>query len=225
MIKCRAWSPDGRHIAFVSDRTGVNEIYMVDSSGANVKQLTYHSLDAIHPFWSHNSKNIIFCSELEIDSAMVARRDTTNAAPWVYEIFTINLDDSNLHRMTYDESLNTYASFSPEESHILFRKAISKTNGEIFVMDSEGSHLLNLTNSSFSDDWPSWSNDGSRIAFGSNRGNDVQIYIMNSDRTGLHQAAQMKGRCTSPKWSPDGKWISFDRSFEKCVNIYLLDMN
>jgi Tol biopolymer transport system component len=58
-----AWSPDGRKIAFTSDRTGNFDIWVMDSDGGNQSQLTTHSADDGFPAWSPDGRKIAFESD------------------------------------------------------------------------------------------------------------------------------------------------------------------
>ena len=58
-----SWSPNGRSIAFISDRDGNLEIYVMDSDGRNPHRLTNHSADDAYPSWSPNGRSIAFASE------------------------------------------------------------------------------------------------------------------------------------------------------------------
>jgi len=80
-------------------------------------------------------------------------------------------------------------------------------------MDSDGKNPRNVTNNPAFDGWPSWSPDGERLAFASNRGgSDYNVYTMRFDGTEVRQLTNLKGRCTSPKWAPGGSKISFDHA-------------
>ena len=58
-----SWSPDGRHIAFASDRDGNVEIYVMGSDGSNPRRLTNHSAGDGHPSWSPDGRHIAFASD------------------------------------------------------------------------------------------------------------------------------------------------------------------
>ena len=58
-----AWSPDGRHIAFDSDRDGNREIYGMNGDGSGVTRLTDHGADDFTPAWSPDGLRIAFASE------------------------------------------------------------------------------------------------------------------------------------------------------------------
>ena len=82
-------------------------------------------------------------------------------------------------------------------------------NSEIYVMDADGNNRIRLTNHWEEDFQPSWSPDGSRIAFASNRnGGYYQIYVMDSNGKNVRRLT--KGvNDRDPKWSPDGQKIVF----------------
>src|SRR5256885_16310459 len=100
--------------------------------------------------------------------------------------------------------------------HIAFRKIIGEENSEVFVAEGDGSNARNLTNNPFFDGWPTWSPDGKRIAFASNRrGHGYQIFTMNADGTNVRLVANTEGRATAPRWSPDGQFLYFPNCMEK----------
>lgn len=85
-------------------------------------------------------------------------------------------------------------------------------NREIYVMEPDGSNLINLTNNKGQDEKPVWSPDGKQIAFVSNRENDKGggqfIYVMNSDGSDVKQLTE-ENDSNWPDWSPDGTKITY----------------
>src|SRR6185437_12570991 len=77
------WSPDGKQIVFVSDRSGRPNLYAIDAGGSNLRRLTSSAGDD-SPRWSHDGQHIVF----------VSRRDG-NA-----EIYLMNADGSGQLRLT-----------------------------------------------------------------------------------------------------------------------------
>ena len=77
-------------------------------------------------------------------------------------------------------------------------------------MQSDGADVRQLTVNAATDHRPTWSPDGTRIAFHSDRDGDFEIYTMRSDSTDVRQLTVNDDRDWSPAWSPDGTRIAFE---------------
>lgn len=95
-------------------------------------------------------------------------------------------------------------------------------NREIYVMNSDGSGLTNLTNHPAADSAPVWSPDGAEIAFTSNREGDRELYLMNADGSDVRRLAPGIPYARHPVWSPDGSRIAFSSQefLSKPLHIY-----
>jgi TolB protein len=205
------WSPDGTRIAFVSIHDGVSDIFVMDSSGANVHQVTHALGQNIHPAWSPDGTRILFNTTYFAH----ATPDSSNApgGPHIIgearddsiDLATIKPDGSDLHRITHGGGF-TYASFSPDGSSIIHRRQQGQRS-QVFLMTADGSADHNLSGDSTSDGWPAWSPDGKRIIFSRHTSTGFQIFVMTRDGAAVRQLTDAPGEFVNPRWSPDGKKI------------------
>jgi Tol biopolymer transport system component len=193
------WSPDGSKIVFQSMRNSLNyQVYSMNADGSNQVNLTNTSASDGVPSWSPDGTKIAFASD----------RDH----PGYDSVYIVNINGSNQQRLTYSTSTidDTQPSWSPNGGKIAFvstRDSTTETwqetdddgnyitksrvhiNKEIYVVNSDGSGQTRLTNDLANDDAPSWSPDGSKIVFRSDRARDccdptAQVWTMNADGTG-----------------------------------------
>jgi TolB protein len=119
-------------------------------------------------------------------------------------IYTMSPDGSGQVALTTNQ-FDTAPEWSADGSRIVFER-----EGDIYVMNADGTGVTNLTNTPppIDDGSPTWSPDGTRIAFASVRQNS-DIYVMNDDGTGEVQLTSDTRYDDFPAWSPDGMTIAF----------------
>ena len=216
-----SWSPDGKRIAFVSyrDNPDNSEIYVMDADGGNPQNLTNNPGRDISPSWSPDGKRIAFSSD----------RDN----PQNYEIYVMDADGQNEQRLTNNPNEDQYPSWSPDGKRMVFsarREGHFESDfgitDEIYVMDANGENQQRLTENRQYDWYPSWSPDGKRIAFSSDRKGDLQnfeIYVMDANGENQQRLTENRAGDQWPSWSPDGKRIAFYSRRDGNAEIYVMD--
>lgn len=187
-----AWSPDGRHIAFQSTRAGSWDIYVMDADGRNQTRITTSPRDDTRPTWSPDGTRIAFQSDRDFGQA--TRLQSGEIAfdfPWPVpytNIYAINMDRSNLTRLTTAAAFERDPAWSPDGTHIAFLSArheeITVAAGpDLYVMRPDGSNVTRLTTTPGDEVDPVWSPDSEQIAFSLQQDGQRHVYVINSDGT------------------------------------------
>jgi len=98
-------------------------------------------------------------------------------------------------------------------------------NVEIYIMNIDGSEQVNLTNNSANDDYPSFSPDGSKIAFTSDRDGNLEIYTMNVDGSDQVRLTNNPANDEWPCFSSDGAKITFNSNRDGNPEIYTMNVD
>jgi len=182
------WSPDGTRILFRSDRDGNDEVYVMQSDGSQITNLSMNAAFETTPSWSIDGSQVLFTSG----------RDGDN------ELFIMNADGTQITQITLNLVFDSWAEFSPDGSRILFASDRDQLTREIYTMNPDGTALTRLTNNMAFDSQPSWSPDGSKIAFISDRDGNNEVYIMDADGLNVTRITNTAEAEFRPKWRPGG---------------------
>ena len=133
-----------------------------------------------------------------------------------WEVYIMNPDGTGLVNLTNHPNTDGPGrgqigrpAWSPDGRRIAFVSSRDNSQGDVFVMNADGSDPVNLTDHVRGDSFPSWSPDGSRIAFASGRDGDLDVYAMDADGSNLTQLTDSSEPRGWPAWSPDGSRIAF----------------
>ena len=211
------WSPDGSKIAFVSNRDGDFDIYVMDLATGEVSRLTDDDpaipakLRKDHsPAFSPNGKKIAFSST----------RDKSDADGNTEDVYVMNTDGSEVTRLTDTEDyVRQYeVSWSPDGARLLLERR-SSSRSDIGILNADGSGWSSpFPPTPFIDEGsPDWSPSGEKIVFtrdteDPDRYTTRDVWKVNPDGSGLKQLTNTPNVYESyPDWSPDGRRIAFGR--------------
>jgi TolB protein len=196
--------PVGR-IVFHSDRSGSTEIYSINTDGTDEKRLTSNDAYDGFPSWSMDGGSIYFQSNRNGDDA----------------IYVMTVDGSNVSKVPNTER-GRYPKNSADGERLAF---FSERDGQtdIFVIDIDGTNLRNITQSASIDETPSWTHDGARIAFQSDRSwrhddpaaasiaehSNFGVFRMNDDGSDVVEVTGVATNDENPSISPDGENVVY----------------
>lgn len=169
-------SPNGKYIVFTSTRSGDLELWRMDIDGKNLIQLTSGLGYDGGAFFSHDSKKLVFRSSRPKTAEDIAEYkqllSENLVAPTNMEIYTMNIDGTDLKQVTNLGKANWSPYFHPSDKKILFASNHHSTRGydfQIYSVDIDGKNLNQITYESEFNAFPMFSPDGKKLVFSSNR--------------------------------------------------------
>jgi TolB protein len=194
-------------IAFVSDRSGSSEIWVMDWDGANPTQLTKHGAIALAPTWSPDGKNLVFTSFLRGTPAL----------------YLLTPQEGYLRLLWDKGGVNSSATFAPDGKKIAFASS-QDGNTDIFVMAVEGGTPRRLTTARGIDTQPAWAPNGRQIAFTSTRSGTPQIYLMDADGSNVRRLTFDGAFHDEATWTHDGTRVACTTKIRDRFQIATIDI-
>lgn len=206
------WSNDGKKIAFISDAGGNFELYTMNSDGSNIQKITETGLQLGKPDWSTDGSKILFTVSEDAfsDEGKIGSVGSDGSG---YQLFSAAGEGSG-------------PVWTNDGSAIIF---CSRRTGhsEIYMFETDGNNLLQITRSETDKMDARLSPDGSRIAYTllSTDGSDSEIHLINANGTGDIQLTLAGKVSKSPSWAADGTSIFFQTGRFGNQEIYQMDDN
>lgn len=181
-------SPKGDKIVFTSDRSGDLELWIMDIDGKNQKQLTNGLGYDGGAFFSPDGKRLVFRASRPTSAEEVKEyKDLLKehlVAPTNMEIYTCNIDGTDLKQVTKLGKANWAPYFHPSGKKIVFSSNHHSQRGydfQLYIINEDGTGLERLTQESVFNAFPMFSPDGKKLVFSSNRNNgggrDTNLFI------------------------------------------------
>jgi TolB protein len=200
-------SPDGRRIAFISNRDGRTDLYVIGADGTGEVRLTDNDDREGRPDWSRDGRHIWFSVSTSEGS----------------RIYSIDPDGSKLHQIGAVPGRSVR--LSPDGRRTLYAMG-SWTVMNLMVSNLDGSKTRML-NDGTSIAWgPQWSPRGKQIAYGSQGPEKkLDVWVMNSDGSRAHQLTHIAGAAQMPAWSRDERRLAVqvDNAAAKTARIWIAD--
>jgi TolB protein len=196
-------------IAFAAYRNSQWDLYSIDQSGGDFRQLTDDVYEDDGPAYSPDGTKLAFAS----------RRDRN------WDVYVLDLATGRETRLTDHPAYDGAPAWSPDGTQIAF-ESFRAGDLDIWVVDLDSGALANLTPDSGTGDFaPAWSPDGSRIAFTSWRLGDKDLFALEVETGALTQLTNSEAAEEWPAWSPDGTRLAFVRDWLGEREVYTMDVS
>ena len=195
------WSPDSKQIAFTRDTGEVINLWVVDIDGQNLQQLTNSQFFTVDPTWSPNGETILYSS---IDENRTVG------------IWTISIKTGLVTPVLTDSYQNITPRWSPDGTAIVLvsnrpwgKRVIQATGGIwIYRLGADEPEIL-IPEETVWHAHPTWSPDGTKIAYSSIRTGENQLFVASSEAGNPFRITFNDGDSYTPVWSPDGKSLAY----------------
>ena len=190
-------------IVFACFVNQIDQICIMNGDGSGRRQLTNLPTTAFYPSLSPDGQTVYFSSNQS----------------GTFEIYSVDINGNGLKQLTSGIGALYAPELSPDGSRILFT---NHGNG-LWVMDRDGSNPRALT---FKDDIdPTWSPDGSMIAFASSREGSRQLFVANANGKQVNRVTDLREMGGRSSWSPDGTRLAFYRGPAGDRDIYVINID
>ena len=233
-----AISPDGKWLAFASNRLENAELYLMDIATCTLQQLTHtDELDEYMPAFSPDGKSIAFVTEGTRGGMMLPPVQASGSDPSTATIYLMDIDGRNQRPLIDIEGAQRAPVFSPDGQKIAFesKAPTQKTQSEpgstenndtleIYVIHIDGTKKKQLTHNDVDDGHPTWAPNGKQIAFTGMVNDIYQIFgISSAGSTETKQLTFENASHYHPTFSSDGKRIIYVSNAHNHYTLWMMD--
>lgn len=205
-------SPDGRWIAFQSNRDGDFDIYVMNPMGGQLQKITINDHTDRLPSWSPNGQWILYSSDVRGDGS--------------FDLLRTRLDGSLTEVVLSNPERKSHARYSPDGLSIVYTTGTNANDArtwDIARLDTQSGSITRLTENDVRDASPIYSPNGQQILYITSSGeNRNAIAIMNADGDAVRTLRDDDANNWAANFSPDSQYIVFTRAINGIDQLFVM---
>jgi len=232
------FSADGKWLTFQSTREGrtCDQQYVMRTDGSQLRRISNGLGKTTCGYFFDHDRRIFYASTHDASPDCPPRPDYSQGYVWRlddYDIYSMNVDGSDVRRLTSSPGYDAEGTLSPDGRSIVFT-SLRDGDLDLYLMNTDGSNVRRLTTELGYDGGAFFSHDGTRIvyrAFHPETAEDqasyrallaqhlvrptrMDLWVMNADGSNRHQITNLGGANFAPYFTPDDRRIIFASNYK-----------